>query len=111
MRYLVVVATALGALTASAGACDTTELFHDCPLSDSIVAACEAESTTTELTCVVADHPLCEDNICAAWQNSDPFCTQACSVNADCPEGSSCETYLDLAFCVPVEIVSPTVTQ
>ncbi|TNF30038.1 MAG: hypothetical protein EP329_14360 [Deltaproteobacteria bacterium] len=109
MRYLVVAAMALGAL--SVGACDTTELFHDCPLSESIVQACEADSSTTALTCVVTDHPLCEEMICAAWQNSDPFCTQACSVNADCPEGSTCETYLDIAFCVPVEIVNPPTTQ
>jgi len=108
MRYLVVAVTALGAL--SVGACDTTELFHDCPLSESIVDACEAESTTTDLTCVVTEHPLCEEQICASWRNSEPFCTQACSVNADCPVGSTCETYLDFAFCVPTEVTTPVTT-
>jgi len=93
--------SAMGAL-ALVG-CDEEEFFHACPLSQSIQDICEAESTTTAITCVVAEHPLCEESVCASWQDSEPFCTRACNVNADCPEASTCEVYLNFAFCVPIE--------
>ena len=106
-RALVAV-TVLGAL--AVGACDTETFFHECPLSRSIVDACAANSTTTTLTCVVADHPLCDEKICASWQDSTPFCTRACSLTSDCPDGSTCVTYLDFAFCVPATVLTPATT-
>ena len=90
-------------------ACDEEpDFFHPCPLSSSIVEACEAEGQNTQLTCVVTDHPMCEEKVCAAWENSPSFCTRVCDAQEACPLGSTCEAYLDFKICVP-EVV-PTVT-
>lgn len=93
----------------SLGGCDEEEFFRACPLSQRIVDVCEAESTSTAITCVVEDHPLCDEKVCASWKDSEPFCSRTCNVNADCPEGSTCEVYLDFAFCVPAEALPEAV--
>ena len=90
-----------------AGCDEKVELFHDCPLSESILQACEAESTETEITCVVAQHPMCEERVCAEWEGSRSFCTKICDATHACPSGSSCEEYLNFSFCVPDEIKTP----
>ena len=91
---------AIVSLAAVAG-CEEEEFFRSCPLSATIIEACEIESTSTTLTCVVAQHPICDEQICAKWEGSESFCSRTCLADTDCPSGSSCLTYLDFAFCVP----------
>lgn len=96
---------------ATASACDEpAELFHDCPLSQTLLTACAENSDDAEITCAVKQHPMCEQDVCAKWQGSDSFCSKLCTQPSDCPTGSSCEPYLDYAFCVPDDIASGTVT-
>lgn len=84
------------------GACAEDDLFSDCPLSNSIQETCESGQASTDLTCVVAEHPFCNEKICARYKGSAPFCSRSCSGDADCPGGSGCATVekLGLSFCV-----------
>jgi len=86
--------------------CDEDEAFPACPMSPSILEACRDESPSTALTCVVAQHPMCDEQICAMWENSEPFCTRACEQDGDCRAGSSCQSYLSFDLCVPDGVVS-----
>jgi len=96
----VLVSLVLGALAFSA--CDDAEpFFHHCPLSTTIIDVCEQESTDTELTCVVREHPMCEEQVCASWKGSDSFCSRACAADSDCPVDSTCQAYLAYSVCVP----------
>lgn len=95
--FLLLAYLALSLLTA----CPEDEFFQPCPMSETILETCRAETQSTTLTCVVADHPLCDDKICATWEDSAPFCSRACAADADCPAGSTCQAYLAFNFCVP----------
>ncbi len=88
-------------------ACDEEDFFMECPLSESIIEVCEAQSDATTLTCVVERHPMCDERVCAKWQGSDAFCSRVCTADEECPAGSTCQGYLDFGFCVPDEIVNP----
>jgi hypothetical protein len=83
--------------------CDPEPPFGTCPLSATILEVCEEEATDAVFSCVVASHPVCLDEVCASWQGSEPFCTLMCEDDVQCPEGSTCETYLDDRFCVPAD--------
>lgn len=92
----------LGALALGASACDDEQpFFHHCPLSSTIIQVCEEESTDTELTCVVKEHPMCDEKVCAAWAGSDSFCTRSCADDSGCPAESTCKPHLDFKICVP----------
>ncbi|MCB9729487.1 MAG: hypothetical protein H6744_08775 [Deltaproteobacteria bacterium] len=101
MQRILVVAILLAAALA---ACDDPELYGECPFSNSIEATCESQAGNTKLTCVVAEHPFCLESVCASWQGSSTFCTRACTADSDCPELSTCQTSLDLSFCVENEV-------
>lgn len=105
---------ALVALTSLASpsmvACDETEpFFRSCPLSTSIVAICKEDQPNTELTCVVTQHPMCDEGVCAAWEGSGTFCSRTCTGSSECPPESACLPYLDgtLSVCVPDERPAP----
>jgi hypothetical protein len=98
------VATVTLAIAAFAGCDDKPGLFQACPLSQSILNACAEEADTTLITCVVEQHPMCDEQICASWEGSDSFCSQMCDVDTDCPTGSKCREHNVLAFCVPDDI-------
>ena len=93
-------ALVLISIGASSG-CDEEPLFIDCPLSNSIVAACKEAADTTKFTCVVADHPFCFEKICASWKGSGSFCSRSCTSDGDCPPSSTCRQHLNSMFCVP----------
>jgi len=102
----------VAALALGAFACDEEEpFFHDCPLSQTLIDACAEEQTSAEITCAVKQHPMCDEAVCAQFRGSESFCTRVCDGNEDCPAGSSCQPYLDFAFCVPDEVVSPVLAQ
>jgi len=102
---------ALGAAL-SMGACDAAEpFFRHCPLSQSIITICQENEPDTALTCVVKDHPMCDEQVCAAWEGSDSFCSRLCAADADCPAESTCKAYLDFAVCVPKVLPPAAVAQ
>ncbi len=104
VSFVMASAVGLGALTA----CDDEEpFFKPCPLSESIIQLCEEESDDTSLTCVVSDHPMCNEHICAQWKGSDSFCSKVCSADTDCPTGSRCGQYLEFSFCVEEAVFTP----
>ncbi len=81
--------------------CQSQSLFEPCPLSNSIAEACHAKKgSNTIYTCVVADHPFCNEKICASWEGHEARCTKACQADKDCPSGSTCQSYLNMKFCV-----------
>ncbi len=104
------VSALLGLLLACSGAsgCDEGEpFFGACPLSSSIIELCEEERPGTELTCVVTDHPMCNEGVCAAWEGSASFCSRICLTTDDCPLASQCLPYLEgsgIQLCVPDEL-------
>ncbi len=104
MQLLLTIGT-LGAL--GVAGCEDPADFESCPLSQSIVEACQADDTNSVLTCVVGDHPMCEESICASWEGSEPFCSRACQTVADCPADSTCEQHLGTQLCVPASATSP----
>lgn len=105
----------LGTLGVSAGlafgaGCDDEEpFFKSCPLSTSIVELCREDQPNTELTCLVTQHPMCVEGVCATWEGSGTFCSRTCTDTADCPPESACLPYLDgsLSICVPDERPEP----
>lgn len=102
------VSLVLGAVAVSS--CDDEEpFFRDCPLSTSILEVCEEESTDTDLTCIVREHPMCDEAVCAAWKGSQSFCSRECTGDGDCPAESTCQTYLEFSVCVPNELPPPLV--
>lgn len=104
---MVVVLGVLGGLAA----CDDDDpFFHHCPLSSSILEVCQEVTSDTELTCVVREHPQCEEFVCASWEGSDSFCSRECGGDGDCPPESTCQSYIDFRLCVPNELPPPLVT-
>lgn len=99
-RILAVVAVIVVMFAAALSACDEPQLYGECPFSNRILATCDSSVANTHLTCVVAEHPYCLESVCASWQGSSTFCTRACTGDAQCPAASTCQTSLDLSFCV-----------
>lgn len=100
----------LAALFATGSGCDDEEpFFRSCPLSTSIVEVCKEDQPNTELTCVVTEHPMCVEGVCAAWEGSGTFCSRTCTGTSECPPDSSCLPYLEggLSICVPDERPEP----
>jgi hypothetical protein len=102
-RLLILTILFVGFATSS---CADEETFIDCPFSNSIEESCTSYDATVAFTCVVESHPFCPDQICASWEGSRSFCSQACTDDVDCPEASTCRTSLSLSFCVPDEELS-----
>ena len=99
MTFLI--ALLLLSLSAAIGGCADEEVFIDCPFSNSIETSCSSLDETVAFTCVVESHPFCLEEICASWEGSRSFCTQACELDVDCPAESTCKASLNLKFCVP----------
>ena len=122
---LLMLSTALFAV-----ACHSDGLYAECPLSNSILDACEqvpgegASCATaadcpeglscaagqctdgTAYTCVVAEHPFCLEQICASWEGAESVCTRACTGDDDCPGEDKCMSHNALRFCVASEQLS-----
>lgn len=109
MKQLSTVKTLIGFAIAAAlaGGCDDElEFFRSCPLSSSIIEVCREDQPNTDLTCVVTEHPMCDERVCAAWEGSGSFCSRTCELTSDCPPDSVCLPYLqglDISVCVPNE--------
>ncbi len=87
--------------------CSAEDIGDPCPLSEAIEAACQEEQDTTTYTCVVAEHPSCNEQVCAAWGSAEPFCSRTCETDAECPGSYTCEDYLTFGVCVSEEALAP----
>ncbi len=103
LSRLSLVLVAVSSLIALSG-CPDDNLYTACPLSNSIIEACANAGDGVEYNCVVAEHPYCLEEICASWQGSDSFCTRSCVIDDDCPGTATCESHLDIKFCVPEDL-------
>lgn len=123
MRALLIRLTALPfvALLALPGwvllsACETQELYVACKLDPEVtkkdICAGKSGPTADTSSCVVTQHPHCDQNICLSYFGGDAFCTRTCTTNADCPDGE-CWTYADASgttpakqYCVPTSKIT-----
>lgn len=102
MKHLQLVATVALLAVPFVGGCDEEEpFFRHCPLSETLIEVCQENEPDTALTCVVREHPMCDERVCAAWEGSDSFCSRVCTADAECPPASTCKVYLDYSVCVP----------
>lgn len=99
---------ATGAVMLLAGGCSAEDIGDPCPLSEAIEAACQEEQDTTTYTCVVEEHPTCNEQVCAAWGDAEAFCSRKCDADTDCPGGYTCEDYLAFGVCVSEDALNPT---
>lgn len=93
--------------------CEKEEKFQSCPMTEDIKKDCKDEN----VSCAVAMHPQCPDDICLIYKFKDittgdlwlsePFCTFECSAATDCTEDSSCLDYLDKKYCIPNKYLQP----
>lgn len=103
------VAAMLGAaaLVISAAGCETDVAYKPCAYtpqmqrlccnadaSPEVLRECQANDRQDKVSCVVDDHPECEERICVSHRGSTSFCTARCEVDAECPRGGFCATQL-----------------
>ena len=104
MSHLIRTVLCLLVLASVAAGCADEELFITCPMDKSIEAICSAADGDTRLTCVVAQHPQCPDDVCLRWKGNESLCTKVCNPEGnDCPGGSTCTAYADTFYCVKNE--------
>jgi hypothetical protein len=65
------------------------------PQSPAIELYCGSETdqqgNESVSTCIDPINPDCDSRLCVSFQGSAPFCSQNCTVNGNCPTGSTCE--------------------
>jgi len=86
--------------------CEVEETFISCPFDDTINKTCEADDEGLNMTCVVAEHPQCPNDVCIRWKSADhAVCSMTCSPDgAACPGASSCMPFNENSndyYCVP----------
>lgn len=90
---LLVVGWVVVAVFALGGCSD--DLYGNCTPDE-----CESSSASS---CVAEPNFQCSSRVCGKYDGSEPFCTQECSSDGDCPNGA-CEQFVlgrDETFCVP----------
>ncbi len=95
-------------------ACEAEEEFMACPFDDTITTTCTSDETGLKLTCVVAKHPQCPNDVCLQWKSTNnPVCSQECDPDPDaagCPGNSKCMPFNENSeehYCVPEEFLEP----
>ena len=72
----------------------TDDLYAPCDLDpnspDRAVAQC-GQNDESSKSCVVDNQIQCETRSCGRFEGSDPFCTQKCASDGDCPAGKCLE--------------------
>ena len=91
-------------------ACEAEEEFMACPFDDTITTTCTSDETGLKLTCVVAKHPQCPNDVCLQWKSTNnPVCSQTCEPDTtSCPGGSTCMPFNENSedyYCVPDEFL------
>ena len=82
----------LGAFATSLMGCPN-DLYVPCQLDPASTSREQQECASQEgVTCSVSNFSQCDTRVCARYEGSDAFCTQACATDADCGEGR-CEDF------------------
>jgi hypothetical protein len=77
------------------GACVEDEPYGECQFFPSAQKECNVVTnddgeTTQGINCVISEHPQCEVGICIRYEGSDPFCSEPCKKDSECPDGGTC---------------------
>ena len=106
MKNAALIGSALltGALLTLTGCDDNYGDSCSFPQSEELEVACTDPGTGRLATCVYRRSSDCTSSICALYLGSDPFCTESCEEDSDCPgTGSVCRTLSSgatVGFCV-----------
>ncbi len=88
---LALCAAALGVFAA----CETQAPYATCELDTEVtskgICAGDGKGNTS---CVVTQHPHCQDAICLSYYGQPPICSKVCTSDADCSNGT-CWTFAD----------------
>ena len=105
----------IGLMVGMTSGCDT-DLYDPCNLDpqsqDPAQSACaQAANDGQNISCGIENSPQCGTTVCAIYQGSEAFCTQACATDADCGEQGVCREYNVIdpgsaRYCVPSEVAS-----
>ncbi|MSP90184.1 MAG: hypothetical protein EXR79_00025 [Myxococcales bacterium] len=100
----------LAAAAAHVG-CDTQAQYAPCELdkevTDKVVGKniCNGTSKAGDTSCVVTQHPHCDQSICLSYYSQTAFCTKMCVNNTECGPNTCCWTFKDepttQKYCVP----------
>lgn len=109
-------AVAGSAALATMAACETQKLYVECKLDDDVTkkGICSGSKSADKDTssCVVREHPQCDQSVCLSYFGLTPFCTTTCSDANDgvCGNDAFCWTFSDAdpvtkstkqQYCVP----------
>lgn len=90
----------LAGLLAFGGFGCSNDLYSPCTPDEAL----QCEDNAEVSACVSRPNFQCSTRVCGKFEGSDPFCTQACSSDGDCPNGS-CETFVhhtgQSTYCAP----------
>lgn len=95
-RFGTLALVCLAALFVVGAAGCSDDLYSQCSPDEEL--GCEEGAS-----CVSRPNFQCSTRVCAKYENSEPFCSQRCSSDGDCP-GGSCEAFplgTSESYCVP----------
>ena len=81
-----------------------------CTLPTKVQEACQTQGgggsgLRSRINCVMEENLDCSSRICVVFQDGEPFCSKACTVDRDCPGNAKCvplSIYPDSElYCVP----------
>lgn len=77
------------------GACETQAPYETCALDSEVtskgICAGDGKGSTS---CVVTQHPHCQDAVCLSYYGQKPICSKVCTSDGDCTNGF-CWTFAD----------------
>jgi len=98
-RCAALVVVGLAALFVVGGSGCSDDLYSPCTPDAEL--QCEDADVSA---CVSRPNFQCSSRVCGKYEGSEPFCTQACSSDGDCPNGS-CEIFVQqkgqAKYCAP----------
>lgn len=83
------------------------DLYAPCDLDpadvDPVTRACATEASS----CAIENYPQCDTTICGRFEGSEPFCTQTCASDSDCPAGVCAQFTVGVStrYCVDESIL------
>ena len=106
----VAIAVTIVGLLAGSGCSDDFGTPCELPRSPEIVELCspqqDEQGNRSQATCIDPINPDCQSRLCVQFEGSDPFCSERCEDDAQCPSNATCEstTASNLGICVPVGV-------
>ena len=91
--------------------CETQVQYAACELDKEVTDKVEGKNICNGTTkggdtsCVVTQHPHCDQSICLSYYSQTAFCTKKCVNNTECGPNTCCWTFKDepttQKYCVP----------